>query len=78
MLIKLLEASEKLEKIVKYFLQMICDELHDLVLVTFWRLYDRSNTYKYLLTIFFYLSVISICLYEFQRGILTGRSNVNH
>ena len=42
---KLLEVSEKLEKIVKYSLQMICYALRDLVLITFWRLNDSLNTY---------------------------------
>ena len=40
---------------------IICDALHDLVSVTFWRLYVRSNAYECMLTLF----LPFCCLYPF-------------
>ena len=49
---------------------VICVALHDFVLVTIWRLYDRSNADECMLTIFCYLPIVYIHLY-----VLVWRSN---
>ena len=42
----------------------VCDALRDLVSVLIWRLHDCSNTCKWMPTLFFYLSAVSVRLYE--------------
>ena len=47
-------------KLKKFF--NICDALRDLVSVTIWRLYDRSNAYECMLTLFStFLSFLPVC-----------------
>ena len=52
----------------------ICEVSHDLVSVTIWCLYDRSNACQCMLTLFsMFISFLSVCIS--QHGVLTGLSN---
>ena len=42
----------------------ICDVLRDLVSVTIWHLHDHSNECECMLTLFFYIPAIFLCLQE--------------